>query len=918
MLAADARSGGFLDQPADDFAAAAIAARETGSLIGQKVSHYEVISLLGAGGMGEVYRANDTRLHREVAIKFTNASFSDRFEREARTIAALNHPHICTLHDVGPNYLVMELVEGETLAKRIKRGALPREEALGIAKQIAEALEAAHERGIIHRDLKPANIKIKPDGTVKVLDFGLAKIDQQIAPGDSPRTTRPGLILGTAAYMSPEQARGNTVDKRADIWAFGAVLYEMLTGQRAFPGETTTDVLAAVVTKEPDWERVPVQALRLLQRCLEKDPTKRLRDISGVALLLEEQPQATAPSRSRLGWVVVVVATIAIIAGAGWWRASRKVDRPLQPLVRLNVDLGPDAVPGQFTTTVISPDGARLVFPIRSPDGMQMLATRLLAESQPAVLPGTASGRDPFFSPDGKWIGFFADGKMKKISALGGAPIVLCEAPVSRGASWGEDGSIVWASQNVIALSRVSAEGGTSEPVTKVPGGTVSHRWPQLLPGGEQVLFTLSRSSLAFEDASIAAVSLKTGEIKILLRGGYFGRYLPTGDATGHLVYVHEGVLFGVPFDPGRLELHGTAVPLLEDLASDPNSGAGQFSFSGAPSGPGTFLYQTGKVSASSWPVWWLDNSGKTGPIIAKPGFYFGPRFSPDGQQLALTQIEGGKYGIVVYDFKREQMLHLTFDSNGQEISPPTWSPDGKHIVFRFVSAGGVSLGWIRADGTGETQRLLDSSHFVTPSSFLPDGRRLVYTEFDPDSSSDLWTMALDLSDPDHPKPGKSELFLRTPSDERRPAFSPDGHWMAYQSDESRRYEVYVRPFPGPGGKWQISNAGGQLPVWSRNGRELFFENLDNRIMVTDFEVRNGSFAPGKPRVSSDQQLQRIQGAPNYDLAPDGKRFAILPELTAPVEEKGNVHVTFLLNFFDELRRRAPTAKTKSLLPMKR
>jgi serine/threonine-protein kinase len=908
MLAADAQSDGFLDQPADDLAAAAVSARETKSLIGQKISHYEVISLLGAGGMGEVYRAKDARLNREVAIKFADESFSDRFEREARTISALNHPNICTLHDIGPNYLVMELVEGETLAELLKRGALPMEEALGIAKQIADALEAAHERGIIHRDLKPANIKIKPGGIVKVLDFGLAKTDQQMAPGSSPRTTRPGLILGTAAYMSPEQARGNPVDKRTDIWAFGVVLYEMLTGQRAFPGETTTDVLAAVVAKEPDWEQVPPKAGRLLRRCLEKDPTKRLRDISGVALLLEE-PQTGSLRHSRLGWVAAVLAIIAMIAGAGWWRASRRVGRPLQSLARLNVDLGPDAIIGQFSTSVISPDGARLVFPIKGSDGMQMLAIRLLAETKPSLLPGTEDGRDPFFSPDGKWVGFFADGKMKKISVLGGAPILLCDAPVSRGASWGEDGSIVWASQNVIALSRVSAEGGASEPVTKVPGGTVSHRWPQVLPGGEAVLFTLSRSSLAFEDASIAAVSLKTGEIKILLHGGYFGRYLPTGDATGHLVYVHEGVLFGVRFDLGRLEILGTAVPLLEDLASDPNSGAGQFSFSGAPAGPGTFLYQTGKVSASSWPVWWLDNSGKTGPIIAKPGFYFGPRFSPDGQRLALTQIEGGKYEIVVYDFKREQMLQLAFNSNGQEISPPTWSPDGKHIVFRFVSARGVSIGWIRADGTGETQRLLDSSNFVTPSSFLPDGRRLVYTEFDPDSSSDLWTMALDLSDPDHPKPGKSELFLRTPSDERRPAFSPDGHWIAYQSDESRRYEVYVRPFPGPGGKWQISNAGGQLPVWSRNERKLFFQNLDNSIMVTDYEVSNGSFAPGKPRGLSDLHLQHIQGAPNYDLAPDGKRFAILPVRKPPSEANESLHVTFLLNFYDELRRRAPAGQ---------
>ncbi|HXA65025.1 MAG TPA: protein kinase [Bryobacteraceae bacterium] len=905
MLAADARSGGFLDQPADDFAAAAIAARETGSLIGHRVSHYEVISVLGAGGMGEVYRANDTRLHREVAIKFANASFSDRFEREARTIAALNHPNICTLHDVGPNYLVMELVEGETLAERIKRGAVPWKDALSMAKQIADALEAAHERGIIHRDLKPANIKIKPDGTVKVLDFGLAKMDQQIAPGDSPRTTRPGLILGTAAYMSPEQARGNTVDKRADIWAFGAVLYEMLTGQRAFPGDTTTDILAAVVTREPEWERAPVKVRRLLRRCLEKDPERRLRHIGDFELLLEEAPGPSNFGRGRLLWAVAAT-VLAIIAVGSLWVARRATPVAQRPLIRLTLDLGANAASSLNSTVVISPDSKRIVFPARGPQGKRQLATRLLDQAHATFLPGTEDGSGPFFSPDGQWVGFLAANQLKKISILGGAPVTLCAAAVENGAGWGEDGYIVAALSNVAGLWRVPATGGTPQPLTYLAPGEATHRWPQILPGGNAVLFTASRTPFGMDAASIEVMQLKTGVRKTLLRDGYFGRYLPSNGPNGHLVYIHQGVLFVVGFDPTRLESTGTPMPFLEDVSVDPVRGSAQFDFSAAPSSPGTFIYFEGQRATQSWPVVLLDSFGKTEPLVATPGVYSYPRFSPDGKRLALTASSINGNDLFIYDFQREAMTRLTFTGQAQV---PVWTPDGKHIAFRSISNNGFGISWIRADGAGEAQTLLVSRDNLVPYSFFPDGRLLAYqVVVSATVDSDIWTLPLDTSDLDHPKPGKPKVLLHTPYDENMPAFSPDGRWIAYRSDESGTTEIYVRPFWLPGGKWQISTSGGLYAMWSNANHELFYETLDNRIAVVNYTVHGDSFVPGRPRLWSQKQIFN-PGLTNLDLARDGKRFAVFPRSEAMGEGTGSVRVTFLLNIFDELRRRAPAGK---------
>jgi Tol biopolymer transport system component/tRNA A-37 threonylcarbamoyl transferase component Bud32 len=888
---------------------------------GTRLGHYEIVAAIGAGGMGEVYRARDTKLDREVAVKVLPPMLARdperlaRFEREAKVLASLNHPHIAQIYGIEESSthraLVMELVPGETL-----KGPLALPEALRVAGQIADALQAAHDKGITHRDLKPANIVITPQGVVKVLDFGLAKLTESAAPsgdpGNSPTltmgATQVGMVMGTAAYMSPEQARGQPdVDRRADIWGFGVVLYEMLTGRQLFQGSTISDILAAVLKVEPDLSAAPVQVRPLLERCLQKEPQRRLQAIGDWELLVNAPP-TTAPSQSRLGWAVTGgVALIAAISLFGWWRAARP-PAP-QPLTRFSVDLGPDAVAGPRITAAISPDGRRLAFVAREAGGKEQLATRLLDQVNPAFLAGTENAADPFFSPDSQWIGFFADGKMKKISVAGGAALTLCDAPGARGASWGEDGNIVVTLNSPTGgLSRVSAAGGTPQTLTK-PGdkNEVTHRWPQILPGGEAVLFTSATNTVngAFDDASIQVLSLKTGQWKTVQRGGYFGRYLSTSSGAtsnrvGQLVYVHQGTLLGVPFDLDRLEVRGTPAPLLEDVAGDPVTAGGQFD----ASRNGIFVYLGGR-SAAAWPLVWLDSTGKMEPLLASPGSYYTPRLSPDGKRLAVSSTNA----IGVYDSQRDTMTPLTFKPQSANLYP-VWTPDGKHIVFDARAGAGGTLQWIRSDGAGESQPLLESKTDLRPYSFSPDGKRLAFTQDRVDTGSDLWALPLDLSDPEHPKPGKPELFLRTMAYEYEPAFSPDGRWIAYRSLATGINEVYVQPFPGPGGKWLISSGGGRHPIWSRNGRELFYQGQDFSIMVATYTTKGDSFAAGKARPWAETKI-REQNALywNLDLAPDGKRFVVAPRPEASGGQKGSVHVTVLLNFFDELRRRVPAGK---------
>jgi Tol biopolymer transport system component/tRNA A-37 threonylcarbamoyl transferase component Bud32 len=878
---------------------------------GAKLGPYEILAPIGAGGMGEVYKARDTRLNRDVAIKISNEKFSDRFEREARSIATLNHSNICTLYDVGPNYLVMELIEGPTLADRIKEGAIPLEESLNLAQHIIAALEAAHEKGIVHRDLKPGNIKIKPDGTVKVLDFGLAKTigaPASASPEDSPTismaATQAGVILGTAAYMSPEQARGKVVDKRADIWAFGVVLYEMLTGKRLFEGEDLTETLASVVKEDPHWGAVPPQVRRLLQSCLEKDPKKRLRDIGDVWRLLGE-PAETQPARSRQSWIpwAAAAAVLAVALGVALWALWRSTRPTEQPLVRLDVDLGPEISlppPGSSTNSVIvSPDGARLVYVASVAGGPQKLFTRKLDQPNATELAGTEGATFAFFSPDGQWLGFVAGGKLNKISVEGGAVVPIVETG-TYAASWGKDGNIVSRLFTGPNLMLIPAGGGAATPVTELADALAADSQPQILPGGKAVLFTAFGVPAGINNATIEVVSFADRRRKTLVPGGASPHYVDTSSEVGHLLYNNKGALFAIPFDLNRLETRGTAVRVLDGIACDATGAVAQFDVSWAPSGHGTLVYRkaSGSASAQMTTVQWLDAAGRKEPLLAKPGNYGYPHLSPDGKRLALEVISASNVDIWVYDEQRDAMTRLTF---GGAYFNPIWSPDSRYVAFGSLRG----MFWTRADGAGQPQPFTLSKNGQIPESFSPDGKRLADTELSGSTGrGQIWTVPVEESG-GQLRAGKPEQFLKTQSDDEGAVFSPDEQWLAYHSNESGKNEVYVRAFPPPasgqGGKWQISNSGGENPMWSRKGRELLYRSGD-QMMAVKYAVKGDSFVPERPRV----WVSKLGGSTDFDLAPDGKRLAVVMPVATPEAPKPEHEVTFLFNFFDYLRRRVP------------
>jgi Tol biopolymer transport system component len=920
-----------------------------GLTTGQRLGAYAVVAPLGAGGMGEVWRATDTRLARDVALKLLPAAFASdpdrlaRFEREAKLLAALSHTHIAGLYaleeatldgSASPvRFLAMELAEGEDLAERLRRGAIPADEAIAIARQIAEALEAAHEKGIVHRDLKPANVKLSPEGHVKVLDFGLAKAwggdgDAALESSDWSRSptlartgTAAGLILGTAAYMSPEQARGKPVDKRADVWSFGVLLFEMLTGKRLFDGETVSDVLAAVLTREPQWNELPAgtppSVRRLLRQCLERNPKNRLHDIADARLALDEairgapeDSPAAAATRLAPLWLRAlpwaVATALALLLVLDQWRPWRPITQAAKP-VRLSIELGADMSLattgfGVGTAAVLSPDGSLLAFVAQRTAGgrPQQLYLRPLDQLQASPLPGTENARNPFFSPDGQWLAFFAGAKLKKVAVTGGAAVTLCDAPDDRGGTWIDDGTIVFAPQGRSGLSRVSADGGLPEVVTSLDpaDAEITHRWPQALPGGRAVLYTAHSQVGDFEGASLVVQPLPSGPRRVVHRGGYHGRYL----GSGHLVYMHEGTLFVVPFDTSRLERGGPIVPVLPGIASAAGFAGAQFAFSDR----GTFVFLPGRSIGREMSILWLGREGQPQPLRALPRRYRNLRFSPDGRKLAMDIQEGNQLDLFVYEWPRDTLSRLTFDGASDQF--PVWTPDGSRIAFgsdRAIKAT-FNLYWQRADGTGDAQRLTESKNPQWPTSWHPSGKHLAFTEQQPLTFNDVMILPLEGDEASGWRPGKPVAFLNSPAVESHATFSPDGRWLAYQSNEGGVAEVYVRPFPGPGGKWQISAGGGLYAAWSRAGKEIFYQKDDGSIWVTTYVAEGSSFRAETPREWSPERMLPLPTAIRaFDLHPDGQRLAVLMAPEEMVVAKRD-HLVLIQNFFDELNRLAP------------
>jgi serine/threonine-protein kinase len=867
---------------------------------GSRLGAYEVIGSLGAGGMGEVYRARDTKLGRDVALKVLPQVYAGdterlaRFQREAHVLASLNHPNIAAIHGLddasGSPALVLELVTGETLAERIARGAMPLAEALGVARQIASALDAAHERGIVHRDLKPANIKVTPDGTVKVLDFGLARLmSPSLASSDAPygsasgaaaTITSPalmtglGTLLGTAAYMSPEQARGQEADRRSDIWAFGCVFYEMITGRRLFDGSTISDALSNVLTKEPDWTPIPDSIRPLLQSCLERDPRQRLRDI-GDAWRLIDRPQAATRRSSVLPIVAAVVAAAALTSMVWVWMRTRPAERALAPSTRVAIDVGPESLIGlDFPSIAISPDGRRVAIVSSGADKVTRLSVRRLDEPAASILPGTEGARIPFFSPDGQSVGFFAGGKLKKIGLDAREPIELCDALAGRGAAWSTDGKIVASLDTREGLALVSPNGGVLGRVTEVAAGELTHRWPQFLPGGNAVLFTVSAVPGNYVAAGIAVASLtdNPGKAKKILlpHAGMAPRYLP----TGHIAFVSNGTLHAVPFDLNRLEVTGAAKPVLDDVSAAVAFGSAQFDVSL----DGTAVYRYGQTPGRRL-LKWLSADGTTEPIRAEPAQYTYPRVSPDGRRVVISVSEGAGQDLWVYGF-------------------PVWSPDGQFIVFQ----SGGQVYWTRADNAQPPQVLIPQTRGQAfPSSFARDGKLLV-VELNPDSGSVLEVVPIEVTG-GRLQAGQPQEFHRTRTRNPVPAFSPDGRWVAYASSESGVYDVYVRAFPDDGRQVPVSTSGGNFPVWSPTENRLFYRTDDQLIMAVTYSVVDGRFAVSKPQPWSTTRLFNNGLIQNYDVASDGKRFAVLmPDQGA--KEQANAGLMLFVNFYDEVRRR--------------
>ncbi len=882
---------------------------------GAHVGDYEIVGPLGTGGMSEVYRARDLKLGREVAIKVLPKDLASdpdkraRFEREAQLLAAISHKNIAVIHGLEHDgevwYLVLELISGETLAQRLKKGPLDLRRARAIFLQIAEALEAAHTKGIIHRDLKPANVKITDDGTVKLLDFGLGKelatsraVSQKTATFDGSETS-PGLVMGTPGYMSPEQARGQTMAKSTDVWSFGVVLFEALSGVHPFARETIPDMLSAILTDPPPWERLPHNLPSpwrvLLERCLRKSERDRLHDIADVRIELEEAPvepakvlpPKTSAQVALARWLVVAAAAVAALSLWSLWRSFGPRELNAGVVRRFVIDLPSTATVSLSgaSALAVSPDGSRLVYAARRGDQTQ-LYQRVLDQLETVPLAGTEGGVGPFFAPDTSALGFFAAGKLKLLAFPGGTPTTLADAPTPRGASWSDASdrtanSIVFSPSSQSGLSVVTTTGGPPQPVTPAESdaNTPAHRWPSLLPGGAVALVTLwTRDSM-----DIASVELATGRISPLVDNGSYARYTP----TGHLVFQRGGDLYAAAFDARARRLLSEPVVIVEGIAVDEQTGATFYDFSQ----DGALFYVDDNSEIDNPASMLLVGSdGSASPIGPPMASIQVPRFSPDGRFIVATVQNDDSSDIWSLHLERGNLTRLTLEgTNGAAI----WAPEGDRIAFGSSRNGEHAIYWKPSDGSGVAERLTTPGNAMFPTSFSPDGKTLAYSEIHPESGLDIWTLTLET--------GEARPLVRTPYSEAGAMFSPDGNYLAFTSDESGRDEVYVRAYPGVEGRWQVSTSSGNEPVWSRNGNELFFRSGTN-LMVVDI-VTEPSFEPAKPRVLLEAPYDQAGALyANYDVRSDRRDFVMIRS----EEEAAANRIHVVLHWLDELTRRVP------------
>lgn len=893
---------------------------------GNRLGPYEIVSFLGAGGMGEVYRARDMRLNRTVAIKVLLEALAPDTERmiglrhEAQLLASLNHSGIAAVYgfeDSSVHALVMELVEGPTLGDRIKSGPIPLGDALPIARQICDALEYAHERGIVHRDLKPSNIKCTSDGAVKILDFGLAKAlegdifaaDVSSSPTISRMPTQAGTILGTAAYMSPEQAQGKTVDRRTDVWSFGCVLYEMLTGNKPFPGETAADILAAILKNEPDWLQLPATtpaSVRvLLQRCLHRDVRRRLQAIGDARIAIEEtladEPAAATISaaalpiwRRAIPFAVILLALL--IGGIAAWFLKPSPRSASKPVTRFTITLprGQNLAVDTGPCLAFSPDGSQLAY-VAIPSGSTtpQIYLRAMDTQDTKPLPGTEGAISPFFSPDGRWLGFFDDGKLKKISVKGGEARTVADAGVTNmGATWSSQQTIAFTPYSS-TLQEVPDSGGTSKPLTRFEPGESMHSWPEFLPGGKAILFGIVSST----PTGIALQRLRSHKRVDLIRGE--AAYMPRYAASGHLIYAQGGNLMAAPFDLQHLEIRGQSAPVVANVLQSPNSSDAQYAISDT----GSLAYISGALANPSSEMVWVSRNGAEHAVGAPPRTYNQPRLSPDGRRIAVDVVRSDEdMQVWIYDLSRSTFSPFTFEGVNRHA---VWTPDGKRIAFMSNREGPVEIFWKLADGSGGLEQLTTVSGMAAPDllpipySWTADGRVLAFVRLVPTKASEFWL--LNVAD------RTTRPFVTPHAADGGPQISPDGRWLAYASDESGRREIYVEAFPGREGKWQVSTDGGNEPQWNRNGRELFYR--EGRKMMAAEITEQAGLIVGKPHELFEGDYWPAPSGyvrAQYDVSPNGERFLMLKPHQQ--NETGFTRIDVVLNWTEELKRIVPPA----------